>query len=396
MEGERFLYLGRAPWASIWRRRQQLLSRIASQRNMVLYVDPPTSLSTFRQSPEERINLTQRHFGLRKEAENLFVYSPVYPFPLNRVELFNRLNRQLLVGRLKAIQRKLGLERPVLFLNHTFDAHHFFGCFGERLTCYDCTDNYYAYKPIGPEDTDRYWRNERLLASRANLVFVVSEELHRIYSSINPNTYLVPNGADFSGYARAALQETPISKDMADIKHPVLGFVGELKEKIDLELIEQIAISRPEWSVALIGPVVPLEFDLRRFKDRPNVHYLGKKPVSLLPNYLRAIDVCLLPLRESEYNKSVDPLKLYEYLATGKPVVSTNVAPVRRFEELVYVAKDRTEFVRKVEQALAEDSQELRHSRQRVAQENSWDKRVEQIYQLVQAHLMASSPKGQG
>ena len=170
---------------------------------------------------------------------------------------------------------------------------------------------------------------------------------------------------------------------MQDIKHPVIGFVGMLQECIDYDKIEYIAKNRPDWSVVLVGkplPGVNLDY-LRQYK---NIHFLGLKKYDELPAYIRHFDVCLNVFRDGNLSRDVSPLKFYEYLATGKPVVSTpQPEQVLGYSDSVYIAGGDSDFLKKCEEAMAEPDGIKRENRIAYARACSWDARVREMEEIL-------------
>jgi glycosyltransferase involved in cell wall biosynthesis len=161
-----------------------------------------------------------------------------------------------------------------------------------------------------------------------------------------------------------------------------------INEKIDLALLRDVAQARPDWSLALIGPVT-LRFHREQLAwlDLPNVHLLGFKPVEQLPRYVVACQVCLMPYKINEWTRHIDPLKMYEYLAAGQPVVSTDIPSARAFAPPLRIAHDAPGFVRDIETALAETDDAQREVFRRLAAQHDWEARVEALSVHIEAAL---------
>ncbi|MDA8211797.1 MAG: glycosyltransferase, partial [Clostridia bacterium] len=172
----------------------------------------------------------------------------------------------------------------------------------------------------------------------------------------------------------------------ASIKGPVIGFVGVIQDWVDLDLMYAAAAAHPEWSLVLVGPV-GVGIDVSRLKGLPNVHFLGRKDVGRLPGYLKAFDVCLNPFRMNELTRNVSPLKFYEYLASGKPIVTVDMPGIRDFAGVVEVARKPEEFVPCIERALREETPEKKAERLKRARENSWESRVRVMEEKITAYM---------
>jgi len=369
------IYLGATAWSALRRRRQHLCSLVARD-NRVLYVEPPVPvLTALRQKGRVRAQLTQ--------VENdLWCWSPV--LPVRMATRFWRLSGTfpLLVGPLRRAMKRLGFHDPVLFLNFAPYALSVLRGIPHRLCCYDCSDDFADGAP------EWYAAQERTLTQSADVVLAVSRRLYESHRALNPRTHLVPNAVAREFLERC--QDARVPDDMGAIRPPRLCFIGDIKKKTDAELLVEVGRLRPEWSLVLIGPAVQHgTWAVQGFHDLlalPNVSWLGPKPPQQLPDYATAADVCLLPLTLTDYNHCTDPLKLYEYLAAGRPIVSTPVEAIERFGDLVYTGATPQQFAAAAERALCEDSPELVQRRRAVAAENTWDRRLEQIGDILQSN----------
>src|SRR5690606_4940220 len=193
------------------------------------------------------------------------------------------------------------------------------------LVCYHIDDEYSFSSVDRPNDP-----HEIALIRAADLVIIHSQKLFEKKGSINPNSVQIPNGVDYVAFSTP--QPEPV--DLAHIPHPRMGYIGVIKLHLDLALLLALAMRHPAWSFVLVGPVGnigdkrPL---LERLKRLPNVHLLGSKPVEELPGYCQHFDVCMMCYEVSDYTNYIYPLKLHEYLASGRPVVSAPIEAVRPF-----------------------------------------------------------------
>jgi glycosyltransferase involved in cell wall biosynthesis len=198
----------------------------------------------------------------------------------------------------------------------------------------------------------------------------------------------VLHAADISLFAKALDPDLPLPEDIAGIPSPRVGVVGVHDERLDVDALVTIAREEPSWHVILVGPVQPGDVDEAALRELPNVHLLGGKTLEELPAYLKALDVALIPYKVNELTRNIFPLKLYEYLAAGLPVVAGNLPELAPFSDRVALATSPREYVSLVRAALASDDAEARAARSACAAENSWDKRVEEISDLVEQMLV--------
>jgi UDP-galactopyranose mutase len=219
-------------------------------------------------------------------------------------------------------------------------------------TVYDCMDELSAFK--GAPRSLR--ENELALFERADLVFTGGHSLYEVKRDQHRNVYAFPSSIDAPHFAQArAAADEP--EDQRDIPRPRLGFFGVIDERMDIELLDAVAQARPDWQLVMIGPVVKI--DPAGLPRRANIHYLGGKTYAGLPAYLSGWDVALLPFARNESTRFISPTKTPEYLAAGKPVVSTPIRDVVRpygEQGLVRVADTAEEFVEACEAAMGETS----------------------------------------
>ena len=173
---------------------------------------------------------------------------------------------------------------------------------------------------------------------------------------------------------------------MQDIKGPIIGFIGVIQEWVDLELIYKIAEENPGWSVVMVGPV-GAGVNLHRLKSLPNVYFTGAKKPEELPKYIRAFDVCINPFRPCRLTENVSPLKFYEYLATGKPVVTVDMPAVKEYQHCVYIASDHQDFIEKIKMALSPGEDASREKRIAEGEKCSWENRVAQMLNIKEKML---------
>jgi UDP-galactopyranose mutase len=245
---------------------------------------------------------------------------------------------------------------------------------------YDCMDELSAFKgaPAGLKEA------EVDLLSRASLVLTGGRSLFNAKRHAHGNVHLFPSSVDVAHfqYARKAMADP---SDQAPIAHPRLGFIGVIDERMDVNLLDELAAMRPDWQIVMIGPVVKI--DPASLPRRHNLHYLGPKTYAELPKYLAGWDVALMPFARNESTRYISPTKTPEYLAAGKPVVSTAIAdvvePYGRLG-LVWIADDVRAFVDACATALAETSPKRQAQADVFLQANSWDDTWSRIDTLMQ------------
>jgi glycosyltransferase involved in cell wall biosynthesis len=253
---------------------------------------------------------------------------------------------------------------------------------------YDCMDELSAFAFAPPRLRER----EAELLERADLVFTGGHSLYEAKRRRHPRVYAFPSSVDLAhfGRAREPLADPP---DQRTIPRPRLGFFGVIDERMHLDLLAGLAEARPDWQLVMLGPVVKI--DPASLPSRPNIHYLGGKGYEQLPRYLAGWDVALLPFALNESTSFISPTKTPEYLAGGKPVVSTPVRDVVRpygEHNLVTIADGVDAFVRSVTAALTEDACDRWREVDAFLARGSWDQTWGQMRALLLAETGVAGP----
>jgi UDP-galactopyranose mutase len=354
-------------WDFVYQRPQHLLSRFAKSRR-VFFVEEPV------------YGDWQPHLDITSRGDGLYVVVP-------------RVPQGLRVEAVEAIQKRL-IDR--LFEGHEIGDHVLWYYTPMALgwtrhlkplaTVYDCMDELSAFRGAPPALRER----EAELFRRAGLVFTGGQSLYEAKRDQHRAVYAFPSSIDASHFARAR----SVSRDPADqagLPHPRLGFFGVIDERMDIGLLDAVAAARPDWHLVLVGPVVKIEAS--ELPRRPNIHYLGGKSYEELPSYLAGWDVALLPFARNESTRFISPTKTPEYLAAGKPVVSTSIRDVvRPYGEmgLVRVADTPREFVEAVELSLAEDTTSRMGAVDAFLSQTSWDRTWGRMNELIEDVVAAA------
>lgn len=377
-------------WEFIWQSHQEIMSTLAAQGHRVLFVEN-TGVRRPRFSDLPRVRQRLRNWwrgtnGFREERENLFVYSPVVlPFPYSRAATL--INRTLLLRALSRWMRAARFTRPIVWtFLPTPLALDLVRRLEPKLTVYYCVDDLASSSP----QARRISRSERQLFREADLVFVTSERLRERAAAHARAVYIVPSGVSLGRFEAAREASRPQPDDMRPLRRPVVGYVGGVHQWVDQELVGAVADRLPDASFAFIGPV---QSDVSVLARRSNVHLLGAKPHEAIPDYIKTFDVGVVPYRLSDYTDHVYPAKLNEYLIMGVPVVTTDLAEIRRFNQenggVVSVATGAEPFAAAITAALNGHASAGRAERIEAAQRNSWALRISRMWELVEAALAA-------
>lgn len=375
--------VGFADWdTDLWTNQHHLMSRLARE-NRVLFVE---SLG-LRQPQLAGRDLTRIARRLRRglapprELDGLYVLSPLV-IPLHRNRLVRALNAQLLPALVRRSTRRLGFRRPILWA-YVPQAEVLLDALDPSLVVYHCVDDIAAHERI---DTVSFRAAEERFAARADLVLASAPALLERMRTISDNVLYAPNVADTELFAQA-LEPGPLDPGMAALPSPRIVFTGAIASaKLDMPLIAALARGRRDCSFALVGPVGlgDPHTDVSALQAEPNVHLLGLRSYAQLPQVLRAADVGLIPYARNPLTNSIFPMKVYEYLAAGLPVLSTPLPALEGVQD-VLSASDAAGMLEQLQVALELDDPERRAERSRAAAEHSWDRRLQEIAAAVGA-----------
>lgn len=354
-------------WNFVYQRPQHLLTRCAQNRR-VFFVEEPI----FGPYASKRLDISRHESGV-------WVVIPHLP---------EGLTEEVVVAAQQTLIDELFAEhdiRQYIFWYYTPMAIAFTHHLQPLVVIYDCMDELSLF--VGAPRALKVCEAE--LFNRADLVFTGGQSLYEVKRNQHPNVYAFPSSIDKTHFAKARnFINDPI--DQADIPHPRLGFFGVIDERMNLDLLGGIAEARPNWHLVIIGPVVKI--DPATLPSHENIHYLGSKAYQELPAYIAGWDVALLPFARNESTRFVSPTKTPEYLAAGKPVVSTSIHDVVRPYgqlDLVRIADTVAEFVAAAEAAMNENSSEWLLRVDAFLAQTSWDRTWADMMQLVDSAIDA-------
>jgi glycosyltransferase involved in cell wall biosynthesis len=250
-------------------------------------------------------------------------------------------------------------------------------------------DEYSAYSEIDNEKKSKIKMQEHKVLQRADLIVTVSNKLYESKRKFNNDTYLVPNAVDYEAYEKALVSGEPLPNDISSLPKPIIGYSGLIASKLDFILLKYMACVHSNWSITMVG-LINDKFchdEIKSLKQYNNIHFLGLKKIGEIPNYINAFDVCIAPYKINEHSKNMSPLKIYDYLATGKPVVTTNFAASRLFKEVIKIAKTHDEFLNHVKDSLSEEKNSLAIKRRNIASKNTWGQRVESLSKIIKSKI---------
>jgi glycosyltransferase involved in cell wall biosynthesis len=389
----RVLVLAPNPWQGQWVNRQQLFSRLGSFR-AVLYSSGGWLSWQCRSLEWRQAAWRGRTVG----ADNVEVDEPArWLVRVPRVPTLDRLALRLQSQRWRARLAQRGSGPLIAYVYHPMFVDYLDFLGADRIV-YHAYD-FYEHTPGWDEHLEL---KEQQLLKRADKVIGSSPAIAEgLAAKGGRPVQVLPNGADSQAITAAVTAGAPLPTDLEAIPRPRLGWVGSVHPEIDLALVADVATARPDWHFVLVGSTPDLkvpraEAERARCRALPNVHFLGGRLVSDVPAYIAGMDVNLMCYRiaDGTWIKSIYPLKLHEYLASGRPVVSSDVPAVREFDHVVRIASGTHEWMSAIEDALAGRGAGSAEQRIAVAAANTWDQRVETLDRWLST--LVAAPTGDG
>jgi len=358
-------------WNFVFQRPQHLMTRIARERRVFFFEEP-----IFTDESAARLHVYQ-------DGENLYVATPHIPHGSEEVEL-NATMKKLLTELMNSyeIAHYLSWYYSPMHLKHSYHLT-------PVVSVYDCMDQLANFK-FAPKELPLL---EQSLINKVDMVFTGGFSLYEAKKHMHRKVYPFPSSVDTTHFMRArpARQNPP---EQASIPSPRFGYAGVIDERIDLELLDQVAAQRPDWNFVMVGPIVKI--DPASLPQRPNIFYLGGKAYEELPDYLAGWDIGILPFARNEATRYISPTKTPEYLAAGLRVISTSIRDVVHpyaDKEMVSIADDAQTFIHEAVAILADRAGYatwLAQVDQFLAQ-NSWEKTFSDMWQLIQDQYLVQN-----
>jgi beta-glucosidase/6-phospho-beta-glucosidase/beta-galactosidase len=357
-------------WGFVWQRPQQFLSRFA-RKHPILFIEEPffdrkqgaePDLQFHRVMPN--VTVMCAHVGPEWNR------NPKLPAKLREWarDGINRINEST----------DGAFEKPLLWYYSPMDSAWSLGHFETRGVVYDCMDELSQFTGAPRQLVS----NEARLMEHADIVFTGGFELGEKKRKQHDNVHVFGCGVEFDHFNAAASTTTIIPPDIDFMTRPILGWFGVVDERVDYAMVGEMARMRPEWSFAMVGPVVKVDPNL--LPHSPNLFWMGARDYQQLPNYVAAFDVCMMCFAMNASTQFINPTKGLEYMATGKPVIGTPVRDVvRQWSDIVHIARTAEEFVAIAEKALNEPDNDRINRGLELAKKSSWENTVDVMQQLI-------------
>ncbi|MHB0992105.1 MAG: glycosyltransferase [Burkholderiales bacterium] len=363
-------------WDFVWQRPQQTHSRLA-QDFAILFLEEPV----YSDAGEKRLSLSV-------PQPNIIRAVPCLPAALRDDYDASVLAVRSLLREAFAADKTLATQFkfPIFWFYTPMPAPAMLGQFRECAVVYDCMDELSQFHGAPNGIAAR----ETALLAKADIVFTGGRKLFESKSRFHNNVHFFGCGVDVEHYARARSPAIDIPQDVAHLQGPVAGYIGVIDERVDYDLISRLAESNPSLQIVMVGPVVKVDPD--KLPRQQNIHWMGQRDYTQLPSYIKLFDVCLMPFALNEATEYINPTKTLEYLAAGKPVVSTAIGDViRNFRQFVSIAGTHEEFVERVLSAAAAADPEVIEAGIAHAATMTWDSIVLQMKNLLDETVYARS-----
>ncbi|MBU1044914.1 MAG: glycosyltransferase [Candidatus Omnitrophica bacterium] len=388
IKNQTIICLSTIDWHYAKQRHQILMEKFAQNDNQVIFVE---HLGFSRQKITDFANIARRVFralfsskNIRSEIKlipNLQIITPLVLPPQNK--LFNFINKHFFLKLLAEKLRKLADKQPIVWTYlATTTAVNLINKLDPKILIYDCVYDALRH-PEAPKDIAQ---SEQKILAQADIVLTDALYFYNHKKNFNKNVYQIPPGVDFKHFNQPAENGELL---LADIKPPRICFFGCMGRgniRIDFDLLEFIARQKPDWSIVNIGPLVNMEVP-ENLAGLDNIKWLGFISYSDLPRYLLQCDLLILPYQLNDFTESVLPAKVFECLATGKPVVSTALPELKPYKQYFCIAENEQEFLNGIESALDNDTKENKQQRIDFARTNTWEERFEAICAILNSKL---------
>ncbi|WP_442588354.1 glycosyltransferase [Pedobacter sp. AW31-3R] len=389
--GRDIIVIGQQPWDTEIGSNCKNIALEFSKHNRVLYVNSPLDrITLLRHKNNEKVK--KRVSMIKGEQENLIeIQSNLWNYypdclleSLNWINstlifsLLNKRNNKKLARSIKKAIKRLNFKDFILFNdNEILKVYYLKELLSPSISIYYSRDNMVAVD---------YWKKhgrvlEPKLIAKSDICVANSTFLTEYCATYNPDSYYVGQGCELDLFVKN--DQLPLLPELNTARRPFIGYVGALQSiRLDMDILMHIASERPEWTIILVGPE-DHSFANSKLHDFKNIMFVGLKPVEELPDYINFFDVCINPQLLNEVTIGNYPRKIDEYLAIGKPVVATATVAMKSFGDFVYLAETKADYIKLIEKALAEDSEELQDARRTFALEHTWENSVSQIYSAI-------------
>lgn len=377
------IIVARDTWGDVWRRRQFLAEEFAARGLRVLFVETPMSWPRLLAGSPD---MTGRPRDRRRQIadapiqarDNLWVTAPPKPLP-NHPDSFARINRILFTAHVRRCARILKFDTPLLWLTPEY-AWFLARDIPHSLVVYDITDDWVHAASLPEREAREIRDNDRRLTAAADIVFTVSHDLFKKKKAAHTNVIYMPNGVRPHMYE---IDTAPMPAELESVKRPIAGYTGSLHtDRIDPDLIDYIS-RNSNFSQVFVGPDLLDAATRQRLDAMERVFLVPQQPLDRLPHFTCHFDICHIPHVQNDFTNSLDPIKAYEYLATGRPIVSVALRGLSHLADFMDMADDYESYVDALNRNMSGTQKSTPDQRRAEARTHSWSARADSILKHV-------------
>lgn len=375
------------PWSKMWKRNQSMMAELAKVDfiDKVTFVNPELWIKNIFRSKKHNSNLSSGFLNKlfpQRKAANIWVYTPLHFLPFKkRLPVMQKIESQIMLSNIKILNSRLPyilfINCPNISSNYILDKL----LEGAALSIFDFSDDFPELVRT-EEGKEFYYNNIKKYAGKADIILTVNEHLRTKYGYLNYNIHVLRNATNYGNFDRKSFKPIDSLEKIKNKKQPIIGYTGWINSsRIDFNLLDFLLERRPDWQFFFIGPAEKT-FNTRYSKYEnvyihPPVDYLD------LPNYMNYFDVTIVPFQVNAHTKGNDLLKFHDYLAMGKPVVTTNLPCAEKLKDVVEIASCPEEFLAAIDKAIEEKGGNAVERRKQAALKNSWETRSKELEAII-------------
>jgi len=383
LNNQNILFLSSSFWDGLWTRKH-IFMKMLSRYNKIIYVEREPTIATPISDPDyERffpnILPTQRWIN-----ENMILYTPpcLLPMAHSKSRLTNFFNQLFMLLLIKKIIKKYFHNEDFIIWTTVHSIPLIFKNLQAKLKIFDCTDEISEFSHVNKKLVAQW---EKDLIKSCDIVFVTSETLLKNKKKLNKNTYYIPNGVEFDVMNSINKTVYKCPNDIKGIDDPKVIFIGNISEWIDLKIIYDAANKFRNYNFIIIGPIKK-NIKVRNYNAK-NLFFLGKKKYDLIPSYIQHSQVCISTFKINELSKSINPLKVYEYMATGKPVIASFMPELSKYQDCLMLYRTKKDFFNFLDKYTRIDNRYKRQKRIEIAKLHSWDILLENMCGVINNYI---------